>query len=118
MDAGHVLRGTCASERPVTEAIGPVGPPASAHTVARVLPAPAGPSIAPADLARLHADIERARELGIAAHRSAERSSPGGGMDVEGLLLATRQADAAFRMLAAVRNEMIEAYALAARGRT
>jgi flagellar hook-basal body complex protein FliE len=39
-------------------------------------------------------------------------------MDVEGLLLATRQADAAFLMLAAVRNEMIEAYALAARGRT
>jgi flagellar hook-basal body complex protein FliE len=84
----------------------------------RALPISAGPSIAPADLARLHAGIEHARELGVAAHRSAERSSQGGAVDVEGLLLATRQADAAFRMLAAVRNEMIEAYALAARGRT
>lgn len=102
----------------MTEPIGPVGPPASAHAVARALPVVPGPSIAPADLARLHAGIERARELGVAAHRSAERSSQGSAVDVEGLLLATRQADAAFRMLAAVRNEMIEAYALAARGRT
>lgn len=100
----------------MTEPIGPVGPHANAHAVARALPT--GASAAPMDLARLHAGIERARELGVAAHRSAERSSQGGAVDVEGLLLATRQADAAFRMLAAVRNEMIEAYARTARGRT
>lgn len=102
----------------MSEPIGPVGPHATAHVVARALPAAAGASIAPMDLARIHAGIERARELGVAAHRSAERSSRGAAVDVEGLLLATRQADAAFRMLAAVRNEMIEAYARSARGRT
>lgn len=102
----------------MTEPIGSVGPHASAHAVARALPSGAGHAIAPTDLARIHAGIERARELGVAAHRSAERSSQGGAIDVEGLLRATRQADAAFRMLAAVRNEMIEAYAHSARGRT
>jgi flagellar hook-basal body complex protein FliE len=35
----------------------------------------------------------------------------GSGSDVEGVLLATRQADAAFRMLEAARNAMLEAYA-------
>jgi flagellar hook-basal body complex protein FliE len=102
----------------LTDPIGPVGTSASAPAAARVLPAVPGTAIAPAEIARLHAGLERARELGVEAHRAAERSAGGGAVDVEGLLIATRQADAAFRMLAAVRNEMIEAYALAARGRT
>jgi hypothetical protein len=118
MDAGACFAAPVHRSATVTEAIGPVGPAASAHAAVRVLPVPSGPSIAPAELARLHAGLEHARELGVAAHRSAEQSSHGGAIDVEGLLLATRQADAAFRMLAAVRNEMIEAYAIAARGRT
>lgn len=102
----------------MTEPIGPVGPAASASIASRALPVAGSAGLEPTELARLHAGIERARELGVEARRSAERSSGAGAADVEGLLLATRQADAAFRMLAAVRNEMIEAYALAARGRT
>ena len=49
----------------MTEPIGPVGPTASALAVARALPVGAEPAIAPPELARLHAGIERARELGV-----------------------------------------------------
>lgn len=55
--------------------------------------------------------IDCARELGAEAERTVAAMRSGAGTDVEGVLLATRQADAAFRMLEAARNAMLEAYA-------
>ena len=60
---------------------------------------------------RIAVGIDRARALGIEAERAAASVRPGDAQDVEGILLATRKADAAFRMLEAVRNAMLEAYA-------
>ena len=64
-------------------------------------------------LARVHAGIVEARALGAEAQRAAALVRSGTGSDVEGVMLATRKADAAFRMLEAVRNAMIEAYSQA-----
>ena len=75
----------------------------------RVVAVPAAP--AEALLARVHASIEEARALGAEAERAAASVRSGAADDVEGVLLATRKADAAFRMLEAARNAMLEAYA-------
>ena len=76
------------------------GPAAGAHL----------PAVPEALLVRMHAGLVEARALGLEAQRAAERVRRGSGSDVEGVLLATRKADAAFRMLEAVRNAMIDAY--------
>ena len=73
----------------------------------------AGPVAEPASalLARVQSSIEQARALGAEAERAAADVRTGRADDVEGVLLATRKADAAFRMLEAARNAMLEAYA-------
>ncbi len=65
---------------------------------------------------RLRAGIAHARELGAEAQAAMRALGGAASTDVEGLLLATRKADAAFRMLDAVRMEMNEAYAQARDG--
>ena len=62
-------------------------------------------------LARVQAGLEQARVLGADAERATALVRSGASCDVEGVLLATRKADAAFQMLQAVRNAMLEAYA-------
>lgn len=62
--------------------------------------------------ARIGQGIEDARALEREAHSALSALHAGErGCEVEGVLLATRKADAAFQMLQAVRNAMIEAYA-------
>lgn len=66
--------------------------------------------------AMTHAQVglTHARALGLEAQQATALLASGIGagkpIDVEGLLLATRKADAAFQMLQAVRNAMVEAY--------
>lgn len=62
-------------------------------------------------VARLRTELMQARALGAEAERAAAAVRSGATSDVEGVLLATRKADAAFRMLQAVRNAMLDAYA-------
>lgn len=88
------------------------GAPASAEQVR----APAAAASRPADgadalLATARESIDRARALGAEAERAipCRRGAPMD--DVEGILRATMKADAAFRMLEAARNAMLEAYA-------
>ena len=59
----------------------------------------------------VQAGLEQARVLGADAERATALVRSGASCDVEGVLLATRKADAAFQMLQAVRNAMLEAYA-------
>lgn len=77
---------------------------AASVSVAPILP---GESL----LARVQAGLEQARVLGADAERATAMVRSGASCDVEGVLLATRKADAAFQMLQAVRNAMLEAYA-------
>ena len=67
------------------------------------------PGTASAAIAGASAQLEAARSLGSAAAEAAAAARRPG--DVEGVLLATRKADAAFRMLEAARNAMLDAYA-------
>lgn len=98
-----------ADQAEVLHAITPVAaPPAGVVSSASAsAPAVAGDSIA----TRLSQGLEAARVLehdardAVRALQAHERS------DVEGVLLATRKADAAFQMLQAVRNAMLDAYA-------
>lgn len=121
------MRGACAT-RPrgatVTDPVDAVRHPGGAPlpaAVRSVSPQPAresdGASVtrsAAELLAHAHERIREARALG--AEASAAASAPHRAADdVEGVLLATRKADAAFRMLEAARNAMLEAYALAHR---
>ena len=62
-------------------------------------------------VARLRTELMQARALGAEAERAAAAVRSGASSDVEGVLLATRKADAAFQMLQAVRNAMLDAYA-------
>ncbi|NBP52231.1 MAG: hypothetical protein EBU70_13830 [Actinobacteria bacterium] len=94
------------------DAVRHAGPLASADQ----LRGPAAAASRPAEgtdalLASARASIDRARVLGAEAERAI--SSPQGAAmdDVEGILRATMKADAAFRMLEAARNAMLEAYA-------
>ena len=66
-----------------------------------------------AEQIRVQAGIAHARELGAEAQAAMGVLGSSDSTDVEGLMLATRKADAAFRMLDAVRMAMNEAYAQA-----
>lgn len=109
-DAGRV-RPKARSDR-VTSPIGPI-----AVSGSQPLAASSAASLAPtrtdagcdALLAGASAQLERARCLGSEAALAA--SDARATSDVEGVMLATRKADAAFRMLEAARNAMLEAYA-------
>ena len=94
-------------ERAVTDPIGAVGQASAAMHASRA----ADVSSAGAIVERIAVGIDRARALGIEAERAAASVHAGDAQDVEGILLATRKADAAFRMLEAVRNATLEAYA-------
>jgi flagellar hook-basal body complex protein FliE len=83
----------------VTDPIGAVGQASAAIHASRAADVPSASAI----VERIADGIDRARALGV----EAERDAP----DVEGIILATRKAEAAFRMLEAVRNATFEAYA-------
>jgi flagellar hook-basal body complex protein FliE len=109
-DAGRV-RPKARSAR-VTSPIGPIAV-AGNHPLAAPCPASV-PSVradagCDALLAGASAQLERARCLGSEAALAASEARAAS--DVEGVMLATRKADAAFRMLEAARNAMLEAYA-------
>ena len=89
----------------MTDPIGAVGQASTAMHASRAADVPS------ALVERIAVGIDRARALGIEAERAAASARSGDAQDVEGILLATRKADAAFRMLEAVRNAMLEAYA-------
>lgn len=97
----------------VTAPIGPIAVAGSASVRLPLASAPIGvaaPSGAASEaIAGAMARLDEARSLGSeAAQAAADARRPG---DVEGVLLATRKADAAFRMLEAARNAMLDAYA-------
>jgi len=54
--------------------------------------------------------LNEVNELQQDATRAIEDFQTGQRNDVEGVLIATQQADAAFRMLLQVRNKMVDAY--------
>lgn len=60
---------------------------------------------------RLGHELEAARSLEQDARNAVNALQRGDRTDVEGVLLATRKADAAFQMIQAVRNAMLQAYA-------
>lgn len=60
---------------------------------------------------RLGHELEAARSLEQDARNAVNALRRGDRTDVEGVLLATRKADAAFQMIQAVRNAMLQAYA-------
>ena len=88
---------------PMHAAAGAASPAAGAAST----PVSAGDAL----VARLRTELMHARELGAEAERAAAAVRSGAASDVEGVLLATRKADAAFQMLQAVRNAMLDAYA-------
>ena len=99
----------------MTDSISAIGHSAAAPQAIRAAVIPSSPgSVAPAGadalVVRVQAAIAEARALGAEAGRAAELVRGAASTDVEGVLLATRKADAAFRMLDAVRNAMAEAY--------
>ena len=55
-------------------------------------------------------NIKKVDELQQQANRSMEDIATGKRDDLEGVILATQQADSAFRMLQSVRNRVMEAY--------
>jgi flagellar hook-basal body complex protein FliE len=59
---------------------------------------------------RLSREIQEARSLEREARDAVSALQSGRTLDVEGVLLATRKADAAFQMIQAVRNAMVQAY--------
>lgn len=97
----------------VTASIGPIAVAGSTSVRMPLAAAPAshvaqGSAVGSA-IAGASAHLEAARSLGTEAARAAAAARQPG--DVEGVLLATRKADAAFRMLEAARNAMLDAYA-------
>lgn len=54
--------------------------------------------------------LEEANQLQQDATRAVEDLQTGKRQDLEGVLLATQKADTAFRMLQAVRNQVMKAY--------
>lgn len=111
-DAGRVRPPDQTERRLLSDPIGPIAHAAAAPVAGaapRAMPVSDLPEDSP--VARAHASIERARAFGAEAERTVAAMRSGASNDVEGVLLATRQADAAFRMLEAARNAMLEAYA-------
>ncbi len=79
----------------------------------RPLPMPAGK--APAEGGASFKDalidnIKKVDELQQQANRAMEDIATGKRDDLEGVIVATQQADSAFRMLQSVRNRVMEAY--------
>jgi flagellar hook-basal body complex protein FliE len=91
----------------VTDPIGAVGQASAAIHASRAADVPSASAI----VERIADGIDRARALGVEAERAAAGVRAGDAPDVEGIILATRKAEAAFRMLEAVRNATFEAYA-------
>lgn len=60
---------------------------------------------------RLGRELQEVRSLETQARDAMSALQRGDRIDVEGVLLATRKADAAFQMLRAVQNAMMQAYA-------
>lgn len=58
----------------------------------------------------LERELERVNELQRDAMQAAEDLATGRRDDLEGAILATQKADAAFRLLLSVRNKVMEAY--------
>lgn len=85
---------------------------AAASTAAATAPAFAQAPASTDSLAtRLGHELEAARSLEQDARDAVNALQRGDRTDVEGVLLATRKADAAFQMIQAVRNAMLQAYA-------
>lgn len=101
---------TCAGAAPWQEAtavLQPITP--LAGTLAGATPVqPAGGDTL---VNRLEQQIEVARALERDAHAAVDALSRGERTDVEGVLLASRKADAAFQMLQVVHRAMLQAYA-------
>lgn len=73
--------------------------------------APRGPADGPGSFGEaLRAEIDRVNALQRDAAQAAEDLATGDREDVEGAILATQKADAAFRLLLQVRNKVMEAY--------
>lgn len=85
---------------------------ARVNPVAPVRPAGGGaaPGEGPSFKDALIENIKRVDQLQQQANRSMEDIATGKRDDLEGVILATQQADSAFRMLQAVRNRVMEAY--------
>lgn len=98
-------------ERAVTDMIAPVGPAAPSIHAGMAQPVRAAGAERDALVVRVQAGLDRARELGAEAARAASAAPAGIRADVEGVMIATRKADAAFLLLDAVRTAMVEAYA-------
>ncbi len=71
--------------------------------------APADPN-APSFKDVLMQNLEKVNQLQVDASKAAEDLMTGRRDDVETVLMATQQADAAFKMLQAMRNKVMEAY--------
>lgn len=107
---------------PITDDVmDPISAPSlvASHPAAGAMSIAQGHAMIAADAAgrdlveRVQAGIAHARELGAEAQAAMGGLGGSASTDVEGLMLATRKADAAFRMLDAVRMAMNEAYAQA-----
>ncbi|MDY7107184.1 MAG: flagellar hook-basal body complex protein FliE [Planctomycetota bacterium] len=77
-------------------------------------PPPGGPRPAPGEEGRfkelLQEQIAKVNELQKDAKEAVEDLAAGRRDDLEGVIIATRKADTAFKMLLQVRNKMMDAY--------
>lgn len=94
--------------------LGPAGPSCPAAATQQLRATGAGQDVL---AVRVQAGLDRARELGAEAARAAAAAPAGIRADVEGVMIATRKADAAFLLLEAVRAAMVDAYARAEQSR-
>ena len=83
--------------------IGPVGPDQGAAQGANDPNAPSFKDV-------LLKNIDEANKLQQDATKAVEDLQTGKRPDLEGVLLATAKADTAFRMIQAVRNQVVQAY--------
>lgn len=86
--------------------LGPIRPAAPGQPGSAGGPNPTGPAFKDVLLDHLN----EVNQLQQDATEAVEDLVTGRRDDVEGVLIATQQADAAFRMLLQVRNKMIDAY--------
>ena len=95
----------------MTDPLGLIGDPNALHG-AKGLPSTGGPN-RPGDPAfgnLLKEEIGRVNALQQDAQVAAEDFAAGRRDDIEGVLIAARKADTAFRMLLQVRNKVLDAY--------
>jgi flagellar hook-basal body complex protein FliE len=95
----------------MTDPLGLIGDPNALHG-AKALQGPAADTKAgdPAFGKLLKEEIGRVNELQQDAQGAAEDFAAGRRDDIEGVLIAARKADTAFRMLLQVRNKVLDAY--------